>query len=85
VAAELSAENGKQIFVPKGFAHGYLTLEPDTEVFYKVSDVYSAADEGGIAWDDPAIGIDWGMPHAGILMKDRDREFPRLADLPPVF
>lgn len=85
VAAELSAENGKQIFVPKGFAHGYLTLEPDTEVFYKVSDVYSAADEGGIAWDDPAIGIDWGMPHADILMKDRDREFPRLADLPPVF
>lgn len=85
VAAELSAENGKQIFVPKGFAHGYLTLEPDTEVFYKVSDVYSAADEGGIAWDDPAIGIDWGMPHADILMKDRDREFPRLADLPSVF
>lgn len=85
VAAELSAENGRQIFVPKGFAHGYLTLEPDTEVFYKVSDVYSAADEGGIAWDDPAIGIAWGMPHANILMKERDREFPRLADLPAVF
>lgn len=85
VSAVLSAENRTQIFVPKGFAHGYLTLEPDTEVFYKVSDFYSHPHEGGISFNDPAIGIDWGMPEAQIQMTDRDRGFPRLADLGPVF
>ncbi|MBC7768799.1 MAG: dTDP-4-dehydrorhamnose 3,5-epimerase [Phycisphaerales bacterium] len=85
VAEELSAENRRQIFVPKGFAHGYLTLEPDTEVFYKVSDYYSRDHEGGIAWDDPAIGVDWRMPADAVLMAERDRQFPRLADLEPVF
>lgn len=85
VSAVLSAENGTQIFVPKGFAHGYLTLEPDTEVFYKVSDYWSREHEGGIAWDDPAIGIDWGVPADSVNMVDRDRQFPRLADLKPVF
>ena len=83
--AVLSAENGTQIFVPKGFAHGYLTLEPDTEVFYKVSDYWSREHEGGIAWDDPAIGVDWGVALDSVNMADRDRQFPRLADLKPVF
>lgn len=85
VAAELSAENRKQIFVPKGFAHGYLTLEPDTEVFYKVSDYYSREHEGGISWNDPAIGVDWGLAPGDILMADRDRLFPVLAELELVF
>lgn len=85
VSAVLSAENGAQIFVPKGFAHGYLTLEPDTEVFYKVSDYWSREHEGGIAWDDPAIGVDWGVALDSVNMADRDRQFPRLADLKPVF
>jgi len=85
VSAVLSAENGAQIFVPKGFAHGYLTLEPDTEVFYKVTDYWSRENEGGIAWDDPAIGVDWGVAAGSVNMADRDRQFPRLADLAPVF
>lgn len=85
VSAVLSAENRVQIFVPKGFAHGYLTLEPDTEVFYKVSDFYSPQNEGGLAWDDPALAIDWGVAASDMVMADRDRQYPRLAGLGAVF
>ena len=85
VSAVLSAENRVQIFVPKGFAHGYLTLEPDTEVFYKVSDFYSPGHEGGLAWDDPALAIDWGVAASDVVMADRDRQQPRLAGLGAVF
>lgn len=81
VSATLSAENGVQLFVPKGFAHGFLTLEPETEVFYKVSDYYSRDHEGGLAWDDPALGIEWAMPRAAISMAERDGAFPPLAGL----
>jgi dTDP-4-dehydrorhamnose 3,5-epimerase len=82
VSARLSAENGKQMFVPKGFAHGFLTLEADTEVFYKVSDYYSHEHERGLAWDDPAIVANWEAP---AVMTDRDRAFPRLAALDAYF
>lgn len=82
VSVHLSAENGKQIFVPKGFAHGFLTLEPDTEVLYKVSDYYSREHERGLAWDDPGVAIDWDAP---TVIADRDRMFPRLAALAAYF
>ena len=58
---ELSAENKKQFYVPEGFAHGYLTLSDVAELCYKVTDFYHPGDEGGLAWNDPSIGIDWGI------------------------
>lgn len=83
--AELSAENGRQLFVPVGFGHAFVTLEPDTEVAYKVSDVYAAACDGGIAWDDPALGIDWPLPASGAVLSDKDKVLPRLADFDSPF
>lgn len=80
VTQVLSAENRLQMFVPKGFAHGFITLEPDCEVLYKVTDVYSPENDAGIAWDDPALGIDWGRPAEQILTSPKDQRHPRLAD-----
>lgn len=85
VAARLDAEGGEQIWVPPGFAHGYCTLEDDTMVAYKVTDFYSAPDDGGIAFDDPALGIAWPVPPGEAVLSDKDRRQPRLADLPPIF
>lgn len=85
VSAKLTAESGLQIFVPKGFAHGYVTLEPNTEVLYKVSDFWSRDDEGGVRWNDPGLAIDWGLNLAEISANARDAALPLLADLPPVF
>jgi dTDP-4-dehydrorhamnose 3,5-epimerase len=85
VSATLSADNGCQIFVPKGFAHGYLTLAPDTEVLYKVSDFYSRDHEGGLAWDDSALGIDWGVAAEKVIVAERDRLLPRLDRLAAFF
>lgn len=80
VAVELSAENGVQIFVPKGFAHGYVTLTPDALVAYKVSHRYAPESERGVLWRDPALAIDWRVPAADIIVNARDEAFPELAD-----
>ena len=85
VAVELSAQNWRQLLVPVGFAHGFCTLEPDTEVVYKVSAPYAAAHDLGLAWDDPALGIAWPVGPAEATLSDKDRRQPRLADLPPYF
>ena len=85
VAVELSAANWRQLLVPVGFAHGFCTLEPDTEVLYKVTQVYSPAHDRGLAFDDPALGIDWGVDAAKAVLSDRDRRHPRLAELGPQF
>ncbi|MBF0336155.1 MAG: dTDP-4-dehydrorhamnose 3,5-epimerase [Alphaproteobacteria bacterium] len=82
---ELSAANGRQLFVPAGFAHGFCTLEPDTLVFYKVTAFYSAEHDRGLAWDDPTLGIAWPVGPADAVLSDKDRVHPRLADLPPAF
>lgn len=84
VGAELSAENGHQLFIPIGFAHGFLTLEPDCEVTYKCSDTYAPAHDGGIAWD--SVGIDWPML-AGVTpeLSDRDKAQPTLAEFDSPF
>ena len=85
VAVELSAENWRQLLVPIGFAHGFVTLEPDTEVLYKVTAPYGPANDHGVAFDDPALGIDWRLPHDQLVLSDKDRKHPRLADLPRYF
>jgi dTDP-4-dehydrorhamnose 3,5-epimerase len=85
VSAEISAANWRQIWVPPGFAHGYVTLEPDTEVLYKVTDYYSPECDRGIAWDDPALGIDWRLGASALILSDKDRRHPRLADAPAAF
>jgi dTDP-4-dehydrorhamnose 3,5-epimerase len=85
IAIELSANVGQMMYLPAGFAHGFVTREPETVVAYKVSDTYAPAHDRGLAWDDPALGIDWGLPPGAALLSEKDRTWPRLADLGPVF
>ena len=78
----LSAENRKQLFIPKGFAHGFLVLSDTAEFFYKVSDFYHPNDEGGLVWNDPEVGIDWPVKDEALLnIIERDRNWPKLSEL----
>lgn len=72
--AELSAQNGRQLYVPKGFAHGFLTLEPNTMAAYMVDEYYTPGVEEGFRFDDPALAIDW--PHAASVVSNKDRTWP---------
>jgi dTDP-4-dehydrorhamnose 3,5-epimerase len=83
VTAILSAENWRQIFIPPGFAHGFVTLEPNTEVLYKVSGPYAPDRERGILWSDPELGIEWGVDPSAAILSAKDRDYPRLADVGP--
>ena len=78
VAETLSAENGAQLLVPRGFLHGFVTLTPDTLVIYKVDNVYDAASDGSVAWDDADLGVDWGV--AEPVISDKDRKAPAFRD-----
>jgi dTDP-4-dehydrorhamnose 3,5-epimerase len=80
VAAELSAEIGNQLYIPIGFAHGYLTLADDVLVMYKVSEYYASAFDRGIRWNDPDIGIAWPMHDTEMITSDKDRQLPLLKD-----
>jgi dTDP-4-dehydrorhamnose 3,5-epimerase len=71
---ELSAENGTALYVPEGFAHGFQTLEDNTEVFYQMSQFYSPENARGVRWDDPAFGIEW--PAADRILIERDQSYP---------
>ncbi len=82
VTAVVSAENWAQIWIPKGFAHGYCTLEPDTEVIYKVTAPYSPSHDRGIRWDDPALAIAWPVSRGGALLSDKDKLHPPLKSAP---
>lgn len=80
VAAELSAENGAQLFIPEGFAHGFATLTPDAEIVYKVTSLYAPAHDGGVRWDDPDLALPWPLPASGAQLSDKDQALPLLAD-----
>jgi len=86
VGEELTQQNGKQLWVPPGFAHGFCTLEPDTVISYKVTGgYYNAQCDKGLAWDDPALAIDWPAVADAETLSAKDRRQPLLADLPPYF
>ncbi len=85
VGETLTPDNGKQLWVPPGFAHGFCSLEPDTVIAYKVTDYYSAECDKGLAWDDPAIGIVWPDAADAETLSSKDRGQPLLSDLPAYF
>ncbi len=85
VAAELSAENWAQLFIPVGFAHAFCTLEPDTEFLYKVTDYYAPESDGGVLWSDPTLGIEWPVAADKAVLSDKDARLPLLKDLGHVF
>ena len=85
VSVELSAENGKQLLIPKGFLHGFVTLEPDTEILYKCSDYYAPECDGAIRFDDPDIGIDWGISPDQAVLSEKDAAAPLLKDFDSPF
>jgi len=80
VAVVLSAANGAQLLVPRGFLHGFVTLEPDTLVLYKVDNDYDAASDGAVLWNGAGLGIDWGIDPAGVTLSDKDRAAPAFAE-----
>lgn len=86
VSAQLTAEGGEQLFVPRGFAHGYCTLCDNVMLAYKVDSDYAPQSEGGVVWNDPDLAIAWPVDADDAVLSDKDRILPRLADLPdPVF
>lgn len=84
-SAVLSEDNWNQFWVPPGFAHGYCTLEDNTDVLYRVTDFYSSEHDRGIAWNDPELTIAWPVRGEPAVISERDRKLPRLADQPDLF
>jgi dTDP-4-dehydrorhamnose 3,5-epimerase len=85
VGATLSAANWSQLWVPGGFLHGFVTLESDTEVTYKVTSGYDRASERGVIWNDPDLGIDWPVAPDAVVLSEKDTKLPRLAECEPWF
>ncbi len=84
-AAELSAANGQQLWVPLGFLHGFVTLEPDTEVLYKVTADYDRASERGVIWNDVDLALPWPVAADAAVLSDKDAALPRLGECDPWF
>jgi dTDP-4-dehydrorhamnose 3,5-epimerase len=85
VAVALSSTDRNQLFIPAGFAHGYCTIEPGTEIVYRVDAPYNPEAEAGVSWDDPDLGIVWPIARERVLISERDRLLPRLAEIPAFF
>ena len=85
VCAAISSRDWNQIYVPVGFAHGFMTLEPETEVVYKVDKVYEPCSEGGLLWNDECLGISWPFPEADVTVSERDKSLPSLGELESPF
>ena len=85
IGEELSFENGKQLLIPAGFLHGFVTREPDTEIVYKCSDYYAPECDGAVRFDCPTIGIDWGIDPAAAILSGKDAAAPVLADFDSPF
>ena len=85
VACELSGENHRQFFIPQGFAHGFAVLSEETVFQYKCDRFYDPSSEGAIAWNDPSIGIEWGIPEADIILSEKDRHHPLLSESGDLF
>lgn len=83
VAVELSGENRKQLLIPRGFGHGFVTLTDDVEFLYKADQYYAPEADGGIRWNDPDIGVDWGVDQP--ILSEKDKKNPFLKELEPVF
>jgi dTDP-4-dehydrorhamnose 3,5-epimerase len=79
--AELSAANGRQLFIPAGFLHGFVTLVPETEVLYKCTDFYAPQADASVRFDDPDLGIDWRIDPAAVVLSEKDAAAPRLRDI----
>jgi dTDP-4-dehydrorhamnose 3,5-epimerase len=84
-ACELTADNGRQLFIPVGFGHGFITLEPNSEVQYKTSDFYAPDCESGVIWNDPDLALPWPAPADGPILSDKDRRLPSLAQFDSPF
>jgi dTDP-4-dehydrorhamnose 3,5-epimerase len=85
VAVELSAESPNQLYIPRGFAHGFCTLEPNTIVHYKVDAAYAPAADGGLLWNDESLSIAWPVSTDRAILSDKDKRLPRLRDIGDIF
>ena len=85
VAVELSGENHRQLFIPRGFAHGFSVLSYEVVFQYKCDNFYAPSEEGALAWDDPKLGIDWGIPEEAVLLSEKDRHHQSLDQLESPF
>lgn len=85
VAVELTEDNHRQVFIPRGFAHGFVVLSKEVIFQYKCDNLYAPQSEGAIAWDDPEIGIDWGIPAQDIILSEKDKYHPKLSEAQDLF
>lgn len=85
VAVELTEDNHRQFFIPRGFAHGFAVLTDEVIFQYKCDNFYAPASEGAIAWDDPDLGIDWRVPAEKVILSEKDKKHPRLKEMETPF